>query len=449
MPRDEYYLMVSGITQSGAEGGTEQGVPPFDIDVSKYLNIYVIGNIPNTDTVIGQYKSLSNDTYHNLTFSLISGTSDNTWEGVIEPNTLLPGSFYLIQAATSSAEAQALAQLTIKTEAARQLTTTTWPTGADGPIVIANGDTATLPPGTVLDCTTLTIEQGGILQFAQGSTWGIIGCTGDLTLQGTIQSLSADYDSNTTISTTAPDLQPLSAPVTVQTGGAGGSNGTGPNHSANPGMPAGGGGGGAADSYNGGNASGAQGGSGGTTISGTGTLSSPGGAGASTRGAPGQPGNNLTTSLQHTVLAAGGGGGGALGFHGGFIYIKVLGELNALGGTFDVSGSPGGDGGAGGSVVNSPTNNYPWGGAGGGGGAGGNGGVVMLNVTGVYLPGNYNISGGNGGQGGAFGTPGGNTGQALAGQPGSAGNMGAFYPTPPSRLRKKSALRLSQTRYMA
>src|SRR5436190_16195582 len=63
----------------------------------------------------------------------------------------------------------------------------TWPSGADGALVIKSGETAQMVAGMLLDFSSVDIQSGGILEILPGSGWTIIGCAGDFNLRGTIK----------------------------------------------------------------------------------------------------------------------------------------------------------------------------------------------------------------------------------------------------------------------
>lgn len=98
-----------------------------------------------------------------------------------------------------------------------------WPTGAGGDVMVALGQVVTIPAGSVLDLTSLTVQFGGTLQIERGSGWTIIGCTGDITLQGTIVGVTCDKPYGL-ITASAPD-NVLRYYYAITSGGNGGGAG--------------------------------------------------------------------------------------------------------------------------------------------------------------------------------------------------------------------------------
>lgn len=93
-----------------------------------------------------------------------------------------------------------------------------WPTGTSGNLVVASGQVVTIPAGSVLDLASLTVQSGGTLQIERGSGWTIIGCTGDITLRGTIAGVTCDKPYGL-ITATAPDGNVLRHYYTINSGG--------------------------------------------------------------------------------------------------------------------------------------------------------------------------------------------------------------------------------------
>lgn len=286
-----------------------------------------------------------------------------------------------------------------------------WPNGGDGDYVVFANTTKQMDAGQIWDFASVTIQPGAVLEIIQrqpGLFWTCIGCKGPFIVQGTIRAAKAFYAGIPTIAGTAPDGYLLSAPGAVSNGGRGG-NGHNNNTPSNGGSQnSGNGGGGAAPYADGGNATADAAGSGATGRHWSNNFfCGAGGAGGTLTDPSGKPGASEShLSITGGGAFGGGGGGGARGYHGGLIYIRVLGDLNLARGTLDLTGSPGGAGGNGGdaSTTNDIRNDVETGG-GGGGGAGGNGGHLRLRYSSAYVPGAIKADFGKGGKAGAAGVP--------------------------------------------
>jgi hypothetical protein len=288
------------------------------------------------------------------------------------------------------------------------LTERVWPTGEMGDLVIAAGQTVQFPAGSVSDYDSITVQPGGTLEILPGTGWTIFGVTGDFTLKGTLIDRSHEhFGGSWTVN--APDGTLLSATLMQGDGGAGGDYlgcgnphvldqyaGAGGRPSASPYQGNGGGGGVCSTNGNGGEGTSTSGGNGGSPSNPPGELG-PGGSGGSGFSASGQNGGSVSGGNLNIVHLGGGGGGGTRGRHGGLLYLCILGNLDAAGGTIDLSGEAGGAGGNGGSAARGS------GAGGGGGGAGGDGGVLVLRYQTGFAPPRYVVAAGTGGPGGQGG----------------------------------------------
>ena len=274
-----------------------------------------------------------------------------------------------------------------------------WPFGNDGDLVVASGMTHVVSAGSTLDFKNLTIEAGAVLKISGGVGWTQIGVAETLTLAGKIDGSTAEFAAEAISATAAfEDGLPLGEKLVWTMKQPKGGNGQG-----SPGNPEafGNGGGGDGGLYceklcdlcsNGRQGEAAvneKAGDGGLGFLGNGTP----GVGGSTFGEAGTDGAN-----------AGGGGGGFRGYHGQTLYLHVTGSVIG-GGTIDLRGTSGGDGGSGlatgvGEECGAVCFTTDRGGEGGGGGAGGNGGVLVW--RGVPLPPAISVffAAGKGGKGG-------------------------------------------------
>jgi hypothetical protein len=300
-----------------------------------------------------------------------------------------------------------------------------WPKGEDKELVVFSGQIYKAEATDIWDFESITVQRGGILEIAQGHAWTIIGCKGDCQINGIVRAMKGDYSSSGMIRSQAPDGYLLEANCVVKNGGNGGNGATNNLHSARGGFQSSGnGGGGAAPYSNGGDAGANVGGNGGQTPPPGNNWRCAGGGAGGTLGAPvgAQGGGINDPNLNHGGATGGGGGGGARGFHGGLLYLRVLGNLDAVGGTFEFAGQPGGPGGNGGSVDVTHFQNDIKGGAGGGGGAGGSGGFVIIRHAKSYSSGIIKVDPGFGGLAGSPGSQSFN--QQPHSQPGSPGQNG-------------------------
>lgn len=328
----------------------------------------------------------------------------------------------------------------------------TWPEGALGDLVVREGTVLEVPAGSILDYSSITVEEHARIELLPGDGWTVIGCRGTFRLDGELLAERGTdcrgvLERTTPPRADAPTGEHLVFEVAQAAGGAGGEGGVGIAFDANgdrfpnterplgggaPTCGNGGGGGGGHHSQfvnfakPGGDAVETEGGSGGAS----GPI--PGGAGAALFGASGGvgvSGDNFGRWPQ-SGLGGGGGGGGSRGYHGQAIFLQVHTIVGT--GFIRANGQPGGDGGGGGSGTfwQNAYKESSAGGGGGGGGAGGSGGAVVLRyqVRGddtilshvETLPGPGGHPGGGGGNGGGVASGG---LEATAGQPGSQGTF--------------------------
>ncbi len=275
----------------------------------------------------------------------------------------------------------------------------TWPTGADGPLLITGSTNLNISSGTVKDYSSCQIDAGSSLTIVGTGAWVIIGCSGNFINNGDINAYNAQNNGGS-FSTTAPDGRALSYTVTQKNGGDGGIDGVG---SFSGGVNFGGNGGGGAGNGSGQNATALHGGA--------------GGAGPSTTASGAVLYENIGANGQSSASAAlcgGGGGGGSHATHGNGLYLKVAGTQSGSG-TVYTGGEFGGGGGAGG-----PNNKAGGcGGGGGGGGAGGSGAPFVNRYRVNTSTWTITVVGGTGGIGGN----GGNN-VSFPGFPGTAGENG-------------------------
>ncbi len=302
--------------------------------------------------------------------------------------------------------------------------------GADGDLVILNGQTVQINAGVIKSYNSIDIQTGGTLQIIGAEAWTQIACRNTFILDGQIVGFTSE-DATTYTLPADNWLAGLYSHTVLQTnGGAGGNAQDATNYGigyggAQSGGHGGGGGGQAGSSCqasgNGGNgvSNGANGGyeDVDTTTCSVGTGGSSGGTG--NQGGHGSPGQRAVGSL--TSLAAciplghggsgGGGGGGASGiynFKGSWTvfgsgaggghrgshgrHVFILAEEGITGsGTIDMDGENGFSGGG------APSGGTSAGG-GGGGGAGGSAGKVAIRYpSGKPLTPSISTNGGSGG----------------------------------------------------
>jgi hypothetical protein len=299
--------------------------------------------------------------------------------------------------------------------------------GADGDLVILNGQTVDVAEGSVKQYNSIRIDTGGTLRITGNvGTWTEIACRNNCQIDGTIIS-RAGYDGQTTHTggtfskTSSFGFGPLSYTTTQSAGGAGGTSmnggsgvkvggaqstgngGGGGGFSGNTGQ---GGVGGDGNSAGENSTGGRTGGSANVTLGNGSSSSFAGGWGRDGGGGGGGAGGSSTTfaSLQ------GGGGGGYRGHHGKGLLLFVEGRIFGSG-SINVGGRTGFNGSTG--DVSGST--YLSGG--GGGGAGGSGGKAVVRYYAGSLP-TIITSGGAGGAGAL----GGDTTLAQNGSAGSAGS---------------------------
>ena len=301
-----------------------------------------------------------------------------------------------------------------------------WPTGKDGPLLVKNGETITLQPGSVYDFQSITVQSGGTIRISPGSDWVIIGSVGDVNIQGTVVGNQGIAASGNFVAT-APDGFRLQYNFISSGGGAGGEA---PwkcpvvDHPIASGGPSsnGNGGGGAAlgevvgqSFITGGSATDEKGGDGAMGVCRRGVCSAPG-HGGGLWGNPGTDGGLANGAPRNWSNIGGGGGGGARGRNGQLIYIRTLGNFGAPGGVIDVSGGNGGAGGHGGDTGAPQAWVLQEGGGGGGGGAGGEAGAIIVRygAQAHVSPLQYKVNGGQGGKGGRGGVDGNSNGHCQA-----------------------------------
>lgn len=279
-------------------------------------------------------------------------------------------------------------------------------TGADGNLVILNGQTVNLQSTDIKHYNSVDIQAGGTLNI-QGSTPGIcqIGCANNFILNGQITTDGFEGNSQIINAISAFTGESLVHSIIQQQGGVGGVGASSPGGVGTNGYGGGGGGGDVFQSPT------AQGGAGGSNNGagyagqGNGVPSSIGGAGNSTNanganggvvdggagGGSGGGGGGKTISFS----GRGGGGGGHKGNHSHSIYIYCEGNLSGNG-TINLNGKNGYNGGG----AYSGGGSQFGGGGGGGGGAGGTAGKLILAVNTNSSSLTENLSGGTGGVGG-------------------------------------------------
>lgn len=266
-----------------------------------------------------------------------------------------------------------------------------WPSGSGGAVVVASGQTFTFVPGTDYNFLSFTAQAGATLLTAQGTSPICVGCLNNFSIDSSL-TLPAFLNDETggTYSRTAPDGTTVSYTIVQSAGGTGGGSSSGGTGPSNFGSGSGGGGGsgdGAPDSLSGG-------GEGGAGTAGVG----PSGGLAGVNNGDGANGSDGASDTETVFAKAQGGSGGGRGFHGQGWYVKIGGQTNCAGSTWDVSGRAGGNGGGGG---NATASSVAFSGGGGGGAAGGSGGFVKWRDkgTGTGRP-TFVIGGGLAGSGG-------------------------------------------------
>lgn len=322
-----------------------------------------------------------------------------------------------------------------------------WPFGKDT-LVVKNGQTVTLPAGSVSDFSLLQVDAGGTLVIGSGIGWTFIGVRGQAIVNGKIVGHGGEHAGGTFATNTPDDNGTLVGPAIAATllqsaGGRGASSGwpCAAGKYYRGGTEAfGNGGGGAGDTMGDGSASrcpfcdnvyqgfngfpalvdaAGRGGADWNSVANT-----NGGAGATTYGGAGA--NGITVGA---YAGRSGGGGGFRGRHGSLLYWKMVGSIGGAG-SINLSGETGGSGGSGGlsnTISNqnacAPTR-FETGGGSGGGGGGGSGGTLLMRYRGTIglIVTNAIVSGGAGGSAGP--AIGGNP-DGEAGQPGQAGLVDA------------------------
>lgn len=318
-------------------------------------------------------------------------------------------------------------------------------TGADGALVILNGQTVNLTAPFTRQYTSVDIQAGGTLNITGNGNLAQMIVRDSFTLNGTIQ-YRANESNGYTFSGTTVSGYSYSHNCAQNLGGSGGGGqsritGSGQGGAGTNGYGGGGGGGcvgtstavgvsnggsnngnGQAGQSGGANTTGGFAGTGNVTNgiggNGTGGTSARCGDGGSGGGSGGGGGSGFTYNDKLVTLlnkGGGGGGGGHKGLHGGMIFIYSVPPIVGTG-SVNVSGTNGFNGGNG-SV---PSADFTYGGGGGGGGAGGSGGKVIIDAPSYsFTP---VTSGGSGGLGGARAV--GNSSDTPASVNGSNGQFG-------------------------
>lgn len=311
----------------------------------------------------------------------------------------------------------------------------------DGDLIVLDGQTASIPAGSVKRYNDVIIRSGGVLRITgTAGAWTELGITGNLICDGTIVCRSG-YDGEPTHTggtfskaSSAFGFGTLSYSIVQRNGGAGASGaaytvgGAGLGGAQNLGRGGGGGGGGsAAPGYKGGNGGAAgsngqstsmtidgktgpsvigiaTGGTGGGLVDGGNASTSVGGNGAGGGGGGGfyeyVQSNKGGGSSTVAVTCGSGGGGGYRGHHGSGLTIYVAGVLSGSG-LIACSGRTGFSGGAGAAANNGNIN-----GGSGGGGAGGSGGKLLIKYKNIGRYISFSVAGGSGGTGGSNGAAG-------------------------------------------
>lgn len=301
-----------------------------------------------------------------------------------------------------------------------------FPTGKDGPLLI-NGTTTNLAAGTTKDYSSVTIINGGKLNYTGTSgLWSILGCSGTFTIDATSSIVCQTNGDGTsgTITGVTPSGHLLSYSYSTNNGGLGGESIYGGDPPPDP----------AFGNATGGQASGTPGdpdinvtGSGGDGLCPP-SETITGAAGVSTLGANGIDGSQGSPQGSQIGEAVGAGGsGGFRGIHGGGLSITVVGTVSlATGAKISVVGQKGGNGGFG-AIANASGGSLENDGAGGGGaGSGGSGGKIDFLWKGLGTnPTAFCLTGGGlGGTGGASDQSTGFGG--TSGGDGDSGNAGSF-----------------------
>jgi hypothetical protein len=264
--------------------------------------------------------------------------------------------------------------------------------GADGDLIINNGQTVNIAAGSVLQYNSVTINSGGALNIIASTTFQKteIGCKNGFVLNGTITAKCDPLGIGGAISgSTTIGGKPYTKTITQALGGSGTADfshtpassggGSGNSFSTPPlgGDGTNGFGGGGAGSSNGA-VLGGSGGSGGNSGSNAPSSGGTGGAGNSTLGTGGRSttinggaGGGSGGGGGYVGGGAGGGGGGMKGAHGQYLFVYIEGVISGSG-SIDTSGTNGFNGHLGATDANGIT------GGSGGGGAGGSGGYIDI-----------------------------------------------------------------------
>jgi hypothetical protein len=326
----------------------------------------------------------------------------------------------------------------------------TWPSGADGALVI-NGTTTKILAGSVKDYSSISIINNGILEICDGPTFNgssiavndgssptYIGCSGNCTINtgGMIRATHNNQSSLALSGATYSSSAPSGAAIVTFSYNSGyGQGGTGGDSFLNPGGTdfnlyghGGGGGGGFPASDTNQIAEGwAQSGTGGESSEGGGGGSPVGPFynGSGTAGIRGADGFGDGSGL---LVGAAGGSGGVRAYSGGGTYLQVAGTISVSGVVLVANGSDGAVGGDGGDCFCFGFDSAAGAGAGGGGGGGYGGKWIVRYKLGTISSANCNVLAGGGGQGGAPGsgfTDGGDSYNGTSGNSGSDGIDGS------------------------
>lgn len=293
-------------------------------------------------------------------------------------------------------------------------------TGADGDLVVLNGQTVYITPGSVKQYNSVNVNAGGTL-IIEGTNIAKteIGCKNDFINNGNIYCRHYLPQDSQAISVNTTLGNKLFSFTSVQRqGGGGGGGGTSYSldQNGNGNYAWGGGGGGPAYGFGGGGGGGGaiseyqvttagkDGSS--STASYIGPVSNGGGGGGGHAGGPGGGGGGgYSESSGDFISRIWGGGGGAgqwKGWHGGCLFLYLEGNISGSGWlNLHGYGGNGGNGGGGASGQNSGKGS---GGGGGGGGAGGSGGYLLVyKRQSKTFSLNVNVGNGVGGGGGPGG----------------------------------------------
>jgi hypothetical protein len=118
-----------------------------------------------------------------------------------------------------------------------------WPVGTEGDLLVLNGQTRVLGGGLVHDFQNCQIDAGAVLEIAATSAWTVLGCRGNLVLNGQIVARKFTAFESGELEVETLDGLSLSADFIQTEGGRGGNS-----NSTTYGLAAFGNGGGASSS---------------------------------------------------------------------------------------------------------------------------------------------------------------------------------------------------------